>query len=470
MSGLFGTLNMGNQALQAQMKGLNVTSHNLANVNNPNYSRQRVELASTYQVGSGMDPRGTGVGVVSVQQIRDLVLDAQIRSDKSVTGYLESQVTGLEYIQAGMGSVLDSFGHEGNGAGGADGMTALLTNMSNSLQEVGNDPTSRTARFQFLDAADAVADQFRDMDAKISGLESSWDNELTSTVNATNQALDQLASLNKSIQKAERGGSYTANDLRDQRTKTLEDLSELMPIDVSTDAAGRLQVQSQGVSMIDGDTVVSRLETVNPGQGGLTLSWQPGGEAFAPSEGRLGGILNLRDEVLTGYRDDINAMASEMIQTFNAIHSQGFALDGSTGRDLFVGQDASSIQINPDILKNPELLQASSRQGEAGNNENVALLVDEMRSPRVGLNQRTFIEAHADMVASFGQSLQSTRSDLENHQSMMSVLELQRDSISGVSLDEEMTELVKYQRAFEASARLVNIVDDMLSTVVSLGS
>ena len=407
---------------------------------------------------------------MSVQQIRDLVLDAQIRSDKSVTGYLESQVTGLEYIQAGMGSVLDSFGHEGNGAGGADGMTAMLINMSNSLQEVGNDPTSRTSRFQFLDAADAVADQFRDMDAKISGLESSWDNELTSTVNAANQALDQLASLNKSIQKAERGGSYTANDLRDQRTKTLEDLSELMPVDVSTDAAGRLQVQSQGVSIIDGDTVVSRLETVNPGQGGLTLAWQPGGQAFTPSEGRLGGILNLRDEVLTEFRNDIDAMASEMIQTFDQIHSQGFALDGSTGRDLFVGQDASSIQINPDILDSPELLQASSRQGEAGNNENVALLVEEMRSPRAGLNQRTFIEAHADLTASFGQTLQSTRSDLENHQSMMSVLELQRDSISGVSLDEEMTELVKYQRAFEASARLVNIVDDMLSTVVSLGS
>jgi flagellar hook-associated protein 1 FlgK len=470
MSGLLGTLDMGNQALQAQMKGLNVTSHNLANVNNPNYSRQRVELTSTYQVQAGVDPRGTGVGVVSVQQIRDLVLDAQIRSDRSVTGYLESQVVGLEYIQAGMGSVLDSFGHDGNGSGGADGMTALLTNMSNSLQEVANDPASRISRFKFLDAADALADQFRDMDAKINGLESNWDKELTSKVDATNHALDQLASLNKSIQKAERGGAYTANDLRDQRTRTLEELSELMPIEVNTDVTGRLQVQSQGVSIIDGETVVSRLDAVDQGQGGLTLTWQTGGEAFSPSEGRLGGILSLRDDVLTNFRSEINVMAGEMIQTFNQIHAGGFAMDGSTGRDLFVGQDASSIQINPDILKNPDLLQVSSRQGEAGNNENVSLLIDEMRSPRAGLNQRTFIEAHADLVASFGQSLQTSRSDLENQQSLVSVLELQRDSISGVSLDEEMTELVKYQRAFEASARLVNIVDDMLSTVVSLGS
>jgi flagellar hook-associated protein 1 FlgK len=212
------------------------------------------------------------------------------------------------------------------------------------------------------------------------------------------------------------------------------------------------------------------LDAVDQGQGGLTLTWQTGGEAFSPSEGRLGGILSLRDDVLTNFRSEINVMAGEMIQTFNQIHAGGFAMDGSTGRDLFVGQDASSIQINPDILKNPDLLQVSSRQGEAGNNENVSLLIDEMRSPRAGLNQRTFIEAHADLVASFCQSLQTSRSDLENQQSLVSVLELQRDSISGVSLDEEMTELVKYQRAFEASARLVNIVDDMLSTVVSLGS
>lgn len=163
-------------------------------------------------------------------------------------------------------------------------------------------------------------------------------------------------------------------------------------------------------------------------------------------------------------------MAGEMIQTFNQIHAQGFAMDGTTGRNLFVGQDASDIQVNSDILENPELLQASSRRGEAGNNENVALLIEEMRSPRAGLNQRTFIETHADIVASFGQSLRESRIDLEDHQSLVSALEFQRDSISGVSLDEEMTELVKYQRAFEASARLVNIVDDMLSTVVSLGS
>ena len=106
MSGLLGTLDMGNQALQTQIKGLELTGHNLANVNNPGFSRQRMEVDSTYQLETGQQSLGTGVAIQSIQQIRDQILDAQIRSEKSTTGFLESKMTGLEYMQAGLGPVL----------------------------------------------------------------------------------------------------------------------------------------------------------------------------------------------------------------------------------------------------------------------------------------------------------------------------------------------------------------------------
>ena len=114
MSGLLGTLDMGNRALQTQMKGLELTGHNLANVNNPGFSRQRMEVDSTYQLEAGQQSRGTGVAIQSIQQIRDQILDAQIRSEKSTTGFLESKMTGLEYMQAGLGPVLNIMGQDGS--------------------------------------------------------------------------------------------------------------------------------------------------------------------------------------------------------------------------------------------------------------------------------------------------------------------------------------------------------------------
>jgi len=464
MSGLLGTLDMGQRALQTQMKGLELTGHNLANVNNPDYSRQRIEISSTYQVDAGMDSRGTGVGVVTIQQIRDQILDSQIRSEKSVTGFLESRMTGLDYIQTGLGSVLNPFGEEGAG-----GLNTQLENLIASMHEVSSDPSSRTSRHMFLDAADTLATEMRSMDQQIQQLEDRWDDELNVRVEETNLILDQIASLNQSIQKAERGGANTANDLRDQRAKALESLSELIPFEVNSDANGRLQVNANGVSVIDGETVISKLSTEAQAQGAPAIIWQPDGQVFAPSEGRLGGIQDVRNTTLLEMRGQINAIAEDLIQTMNQSHSQGFALDGSNGRDLFIGQNASDIQVNQDLKDHPEWLQASSRQGETGNNETISNMINEMQASRAGLGQRTYVEAHADLVAELGQSIRSSRSDLEDQQAMEALMINQRESISGVSLDEEMTQLVKYQRAFEASARLVSIVDDMLSTIVTMG-
>ena len=464
MSGLLGTLDMGQRALQAQMKGLELTGHNLANVNNPNYSRQRIEVSSTYQVDAGMDSRGTGVGVVTIEQIRDQILDSQIRSEKSVTGFLESRMTGLDYIQTGMGSVLNPFGQEGAG-----GLDTQLENLVASMHDVSSDPSSRTSRHMFLDAADTLATEMRNMDQQIQQLEDRWDDELNLRVEETNLILDKVASLNQSIQKAERGGANTANDLRDQRVNTLESLSELIPIDVNSDANGRLQINVNGVPVIDGETVVSRLSAEAQQDGAPAIFWQPDGQAFAPSEGRLGGIQDVRNTTLLEMRDQINAIAEDLIQTMNQSHFQGFALDDSTGRDLFIGQNASDIQLNQDLKDHPEWLQVSSRQGETGNNETISNMINEMQASRAGLGERTYVEAHADLVAQLGQSIRSSRSDLEDQQAMEALMINQRESISGVSLDEEMTQLVKYQRAFEASARLVSIVDDMLSTIVAMG-
>jgi len=468
MSGLLGTLDMGNRALQTQMKGLELTGHNLANVNNPGFSRQRMEVDATYQLEAGQQSRGTGVALQSIQQIRDQILDAQIRSEKSVTGFLESKMTGLEYMQAGLGSVMDVFSQDGQLTGGANGMTALFNDFTSKLHEVANDPSSRSARQSFLDAAQNLTGKIQETSSQAQKLQIRLDDEIKTLTGESNELIAQLAELNQSIQKVERGGLKTANELRDQRVEILEQLGTLMPLEISTAENGKMLVQSGATILIEGENVLNTLLIEPLPEGGLILNWNNDETPFKPQEGRFGGLFDLKSGALNELQVQNDTLARGLMEIFNGIHSKGFAKDGSTGRNLFIGTDAVSLEVDPAILQDPNLLQASSRPDEAGNNEIIQKMITAMSDKQAQLDGRNFVEVHADMVSDLGLSIKNTQRALEDQQSLETLMQKQRESISGVSIDEEMTQLVKYQRAFEASAKLIGIVDEMLGTVLSM--
>jgi len=468
MSGLLGTLDMGNRALQTQMKGLELTGHNLANVNNPGFSRQRMEVDSTYQLEAGHQSRGTGVDIQTIQQIRDQILDAQIRSEKSTTGFLESKMTGLEYMQAGLGPVLNIMGQDGQHSGGATGLTALFNDFSGKMHEIANDPSSRNARQSFIDAAQNLTDKIQETSLQAQELQTRLDDEIKTVASESNNLIERIAELNQSIQKVERGGLKTANELRDQRIEVLEQLSELMPLDVSTAESGKMLVLSGATVLVEGEDVLNSILVEPLPEGDLTLNWNNDNAPFQPQEGRLGGLFDLKSGALREVQTKNETLAKGLIDIFNTIHGAGFAKDGSTGRALFVGTDAASLKVDPEILQNPTLLQVASRPDEPGNNDIIQDMITAMGENQAQLDDRNFIEMHADMVSELGQTIRNTKRELEDQKSLESLMQKQRESISGVSIDEEMTQLVRYQRAFEASAKLIGIVDEMLGTVLSM--
>ena len=457
MSGLLGTLDMGNRALQTQMKGLELTGHNLANVNNPGFSRQRMEVDATYQLEAGQQSRGTGVDIQTIQQIRDQILDAQIRSEKSTTGFLESKMTGLEYMQAGLGPVLNIMGQDGQQSGGATGLTALFNDFSGKLHEVANDP-SRNARQSFIDAAQNLTGQ--DPGNKFTRLKNfkpGWTMKSRLLRRKATNLIERIAELNQSIQKIERGGLKTANELRDQRIEVLEQLSELMPLDVSTAESGKMLVLSGATVLVEGEDVLNSILVEPLPEGDLTLNWNNDNAPFQPQEGRLGGLFDLKTGALREVQTKNETLAKGLMDIFNTIHGAGFAKDGSTGRALFVGTDAASLKVDPEILQNPTLLQVASRPDEPGNNDIIQDMITAMGENQAQLDDRNFIEMHADMVSELGQTIRNTKRELEDQKSLESLMQKQRESISGVSIDEEMTQLVRYQRAFEASAKLIGL-------------
>ena len=187
---------------------------------------------------------------------------------------------------------------------------------------------------------------------------------------------------------------------------------------------------------------------------------------LAPIGGSIAGTIQARDVGIGDIRTSMNSIANILIAQVNVTHGAGFNLSGGTGNSFFTGSDAGTIGVNSALVTDPALVQASGVSGATGDNQ-VALAL-------AGLSQNKFIfgqtlsQAYSQTVATFGQALSTVNNDLANQDTVDSMLLRQRDSIGGVSLDEEMTDLTRFQKAFQASARLVTTVDEMLDTLVNM--
>jgi flagellar hook-associated protein 1 FlgK len=164
----------------------------------------------------------------------------------------------------------------------------------------------------------------------------------------------------------------------------------------------------------------------------------------------------------------VNQLASLLISEVNTVHATGFNLGGTKGESFFTGTDARTIAVNTALLDDPRLIQASGVSGETGNNEVALQLAQLATKLHAGLNDQTFSQAFDQTVAALGQSLATANSQITTQQTVQQMLQQQRASISGVSLDEEMANLSIYQRAYQASARLMTVIDEMLQTLVNI--
>jgi flagellar hook-associated protein 1 FlgK len=186
------------------------------------------------------------------------------------------------------------------------------------------------------------------------------------------------------------------------------------------------------------------------------------------TSGSAQGTIDARDGAVASLRNSLDRVASLLITEVNQVHSSGFSLTGSTGADFFTGNNAATIKVNSSLMNNPALVQAAGVPGGVGENEvaNKLAALANQQHPR--LSNETFSGSYGQLVASLGGKLSDTNDDLATQNAVQGLLLRQRDSVSGVSLDEEMTELTKFQKAFTASARLITTIDEMFDTVLNL--
>ena len=476
MLGLFGTLNLGTRSLQTQQTGVEVTGQNLANVNNTAYARQRVQIETSITLPSGAGPQGTGAQVTAIEQVRNALLDGQIRAEQSVGGYWEAQQSALQQIQAGLGELLNRSADSVSATSGTSSSSSLsdaLTGLFNAFQSVAASPNSLPEQQALVSAAQTLSTRFNDISKRLTESHDQLDASLTQDISSANQLFSDIADLNDQIAKAELPMGGTANDLRDMREKKLEELGKLVDFQTSTAADGSVDISIGGITFVSGNQVADTLETFGwTGQsyGGneLLAHSVKGQSVVAVHGGSIAGTIDTRDGALKQTRDDLNVLAGHLINSINTVYRTGFSSTGTTGSNFFAGTNAATMAVDPTLLSNPSLLQSAGAANSPGDNSIVLALAQLAQQKFSGLNNQTYGAAYGKIVADFGYSLQNANDQLANHDSVNGLLLKQRDSISGVSIDEEMTNLLTYQKAYQASAKIVTTVDEMLDTILNM--
>jgi flagellar hook-associated protein 1 FlgK len=214
--------------------------------------------------------------------------------------------------------------------------------------------------------------------------------------------------------------------------------------------------------------VLDTLETYDAGGGQLLVRAATAGTPLTITGGSIQGTIDVRDGALATLQSSLDTLASTLITQVNTVHAAGYSLTGSTGANFFTGTGAATMGVNSALAADPSLVQAAGTAGTVGDNTIALALARLAEQPQAALNNQTFTGAYGGIVAALGQTLQGANNQLANHDAVQRMLLRQRDSISGVSIDEEMSDLVRFQTAYEASAKLIATIDEMLETVLSL--
>lgn len=472
MLGLIGTLELSKRGMNTNRQGIELTGHNLSNVSNPAYARQRLKIQTGDTLPGPNGPTGTGSKVTQIEQVRSALLDSQVTTETSVAGFLEAKQKALEFGEVNLGQQLDRQASTPEGAsatigiGGQFGVIEGLSEFFASLQALSTNPNSTADRQVVLLKAHNLTEKFTGVSERLARLRADLNSSVEEDVTVANGLIAEIADLSKGIAASELS-SGNANDLRDRRQQKLEALSKIATIQTATVGRNEFQLSVGGVTVISGNAVADRLQTFTDANGATQVR-SVGGSSVTLTSGSMQGTMDARDGAIATLDSRIDTLAATLIEKVNELHEPGFALDGtSTGQAFFTGTDASNIKVNTVLKADPSRIQASAN-GDSGNNEVALAMAQLAQSTHSDLGNLTFTENFNQTVANFGQELANTRSQLLDEKAVLRMLERQRDSIGGVSIDEEMTNLVIFQRAFQASAKMVNTIDDLLQSVINL--
>ena len=463
---LFTSLTSSASALDADSYALQITGKNLANANNANYARETVSLGSTGGAESALGASNSAPVALSVSQIRNAFLDQQVCQQGSITASLTAQQTALQNAEASLGETVGSSAAT-QGANAGASLSSQLASLFNSFSSLAANPTNTGVRQTLLQNASTLAGTLNDTDASLAQVQTGLDTQIQGDTSDVNTLLQTITGLNKQIAVAEIGSPGSAVDLRDQRQTALENLASKISFSQAPSTSGdqikltTTDTSGNTVVLVDGGTLTN---TVAFDGTNLTA----GGGALSLTAGSIQGTLDARDGAIQTLRDNLDALSQQLVTSVNAAYNP----TGATGNFFDAsGTTAGTIALDPSVTTAG--LKASDG-GLAGDNTialAVAGLANQSFSTSAGdAIDGTMTQYYSGTVSAFGQTLSNLNDSVDNQNAVQTLVQTQRSSVSGVNLDEESTNLMMYQKAYEASSRFISVIDQLMENLISIGS
>ena len=444
-------LSIARSALLTQQKAMAVTSNNIANAQTPGYSRQRLDLVpADPQIGAN-GTLGRGVTDLGVSRARDLFSDATYRRQSGLLGASTTLHDMLSQIEGAVNEPSDT------------GVSAALDGMLNSFADLANNPASSAGRQLVQQAAGRFAQQLHQLDGQVKAVGQDATDRLTADVAQINSLAAKVADLNNQIQSVGTG----APELADQRDQLVDQISSLVDVRTLQRADGTVAVLAGDTMLVDGAN--SQTLEVRGAPGAVKVGVAGGGPDLLVGGGETGGLLQLLNVELPQIQNGLDTFAQSVVTEVNAIHQTGYTAGGATATDFFdpSGVTAGTIKLTAAVQASGDNIAAGG--SAAAGDGAVALQISGLRSNGVAsLGGTTLGSYYTDLAGSIGVRVQSTSQDVSVQQTLVDQADAQRSSVSGVSVEEEMTNLIAQQEAFSAAAKLVKTADDMMQAVLNM--
>jgi flagellar hook-associated protein 1 FlgK len=542
---------------------MDVASQNISNADVEGYSRKRLNLSADYHRHPTYGQKGFGVEVNSIERMRNEVIDKQIREQSELIGYSDQINTALTHIENMIGEP------------GESGLQTYIDEFFNSWHNLANNPTDVSSRTLVKTHAQNLIDLFHNIGRELSDYQSSINDTIERKASRINKLANQIFTLNQEIAQVEIS-DQNANDSRDKRTVLLKELSELTSINTIENEHGQITVTVEGhvlVSPVNYRSIETHTETRTLPSGDtqkkIGLRFSDNKKPFSPSSGEMRGLLDARDEIIPGFRDKLDTIATTLVEKVNELHTNGYSLNGETGITFFdpdvsgaldielsasiqqtvnniaaakAGNSAvaptntfaagaldfgtpplslsktnslppSGSDVARNIMQNSVAVETAGGttltegtdyridyvngtiqllhngyDGQAlnvdfryrtggyqgpGDNKNaldIAMLRDTltMSPDKLGEPQDTFIQYYSAMVGELGLKRNEVETTLETRKNMRSEYEKHQSSIAGVSIDEEMANIIKFQHIYQAAARTISVTNQMLDTLLRM--
>jgi len=478
--GLNASLLMGAQSLNAQQQAIATIGNNISNINTPGYARQRVNLAAndTYGPSGELD---MGVSVSNIESLRSPLLDSLVQQSLGNQGYADNQASLTSTVQTSLGEQLTSSGSSASTATvtGSGPVQDALTGFFGALQSLASTPNDNTARQVVVTDAQTLTTSINNAYQRLQQTQSGIAADAGTIVTQINHLSQSIAALNQQITQVQAASGTTANDLNDTRQADINTLSGLINVTATTQSNGSVTIaladnpavvlvagaDSNGAGATQSLSVAYNANAAVP----LTVSGSTTGAlgTGVPSAGSLGSDLDVANNIIgspasagdTGLLGALDGFASQIISQVNTQNAAGFDANGNPGGPIFTGTGAANIAVSSSIVGNPSLIAAGDGTGPLDGSN--ALAMAQLQ------NNSAITPAFQSMVANLGQIVSTAQTNQTTADQVTQQLQTQQSSVSGVSIDEEMTNLINFQQAYEASAHFITTISGLFSTLES---